>query len=107
MTQGLPQFRAEARRFARKYIDRNGLLALTAEAAKVSGLPRVKETAAMEKIIAISVNPDVKPGVAGSWGASGPYRCGRPALPLPPLFPSTTRYRLSQDIYCPGDGEKD
>ena len=53
MTQGLQQFMAGARKFALKYIDRNDLVALTEEAAKVSGIPYVMDSdaAEVEKIL--------------------------------------------------------
>ena len=53
MTQGLQQFMAGARKFALKYVDRNDLVALTEEAAKVSGIPYIMDSDAdeVEKIL--------------------------------------------------------
>ena len=48
MTQGLQQFMAGARKFALKYLHRNDLLALTREAAAVSGIPYVMDADAAE-----------------------------------------------------------
>jgi glutamate synthase domain-containing protein 2 len=44
MKQGLQQLMAGARKFALKYIDRNDLVALTRDAADVSGIPYVMES---------------------------------------------------------------
>lgn len=44
LRQGLQQLMAGARKFALKYIDRNDLVALTREAADVSGIPYVMES---------------------------------------------------------------
>ena len=44
LRQGLQQFMAGARKFALQYIDRNDLVALTREAANVSGIPYVMES---------------------------------------------------------------
>ena len=49
MKQGLQQLMAGARKFALQYIDRNDLMALTREAADVSGIPHVME-ADMEEV---------------------------------------------------------
>lgn len=53
MTQGLQQFMAGARKFALKYISRDDLVALTEEAAMVSGIPYVMDADAeeVEKIL--------------------------------------------------------
>jgi len=53
MTQGLQQFMAGARKFALKYISRDDLVALTEEAAKISGIPYVMDADAdeVEKIL--------------------------------------------------------
>jgi len=53
MTQGLQQFMAGARKFALKHISRDDLMALTEEAAKVSGIPYVMDSDAdeVEKIL--------------------------------------------------------
>ncbi len=48
MTQGLQQFMAGARKFALKYISRDDLMALTEEAAIVSGIPYVMDADADE-----------------------------------------------------------
>lgn len=48
LKQGLQQFMAGARKFALKYIDRNDLMALTREAADVSGITYVMEADAKE-----------------------------------------------------------
>jgi glutamate synthase domain-containing protein 2 len=44
LRQGLQQFMAGARKFSLQYIDRNDLVALTREAAEVSGIPYVMES---------------------------------------------------------------
>ena len=44
LRQGLQQFMAGARKFALQYIDRNDLIALTRDAADVSGIPYVMES---------------------------------------------------------------
>jgi len=44
LRQGLQQFMAGARKFALRYIDRNDLVALTKDAADVSGVPYVMES---------------------------------------------------------------
>jgi glutamate synthase domain-containing protein 2 len=44
LRQGLQQFMAGARKFALQYIDRNDLVALTRDAADVSGIPYVMES---------------------------------------------------------------
>jgi glutamate synthase domain-containing protein 2 len=44
LKQGLQQLMAGARKFAIKYIDRNDLVALTREAAEVSGIPYVMDS---------------------------------------------------------------
>jgi hypothetical protein len=44
MKQGLQQLMAGARKFALKYIDRNDLIALTRDAAEISGIPFVMES---------------------------------------------------------------
>ena len=44
MRQGLQQFMAGARKFALQYIDRNDLVALTRDAADISGIPYVMES---------------------------------------------------------------
>jgi hypothetical protein len=44
LRQGLQQLMAGARKFALEYIDRNDLVALTREAADVSGIPYVMES---------------------------------------------------------------
>ncbi|MBW2108778.1 MAG: FMN-binding glutamate synthase family protein [Deltaproteobacteria bacterium] len=44
MRQGLQQFMAGERKFALKYIDRNDLVALTREAAEISGIPYVMDS---------------------------------------------------------------
>ncbi|MBM4273096.1 MAG: FMN-binding glutamate synthase family protein [Deltaproteobacteria bacterium] len=53
MTQGLQQFLAGARKFSLKYLSRDDLVALTEEAARVSGLPYIMDAdaAAVEKIL--------------------------------------------------------
>jgi len=43
LTTGLQQLMAGARKFALRYVDRNDLMALTREAAEVSGIPYVME----------------------------------------------------------------
>jgi glutamate synthase domain-containing protein 2 len=43
LRQGLQQLMAGARKFALKYIDRNDLVALTREAAEISGIPYVMD----------------------------------------------------------------
>jgi hypothetical protein len=48
LTQGLQQFMAGARKFALRYISRDDLVALTEEAAMVSGIPYVMDTDADE-----------------------------------------------------------
>jgi glutamate synthase domain-containing protein 2 len=48
MKQGLQQLMAGARKFALQYIDRDDLIALTREAADVSGIPYVMEADAKE-----------------------------------------------------------
>jgi glutamate synthase domain-containing protein 2 len=48
MTQGLQQFMAGSRKFALKYLDRSDLMALTREAAEVSGIPYVMDADAKE-----------------------------------------------------------
>jgi glutamate synthase domain-containing protein 2 len=48
MKQGLQQLMAGARKFALQYIDRNDLVALTRDAADVSGIPYVMESDAKE-----------------------------------------------------------
>ncbi|MDP2992127.1 MAG: glutamate synthase-related protein, partial [Deltaproteobacteria bacterium] len=48
LKQGLQQFMAGARKFALKYIDRNDLVALTRDAAEVSGISYVMESDAAE-----------------------------------------------------------
>jgi hypothetical protein len=48
MTQGLQQFMAGSRKFALKYLDRSDLMALTREAADVSGIPYVMDADANE-----------------------------------------------------------
>jgi glutamate synthase domain-containing protein 2 len=48
MTQGLQQFMAGARKFALQYITRDDLMALTEEAAMVSGIPYVMDADADE-----------------------------------------------------------
>jgi hypothetical protein len=48
MTQGLQQFMAGARKFALKYIERSDLMALTEEAAKISGIPYLMDADAKE-----------------------------------------------------------
>jgi len=44
LRQGLQQLMAGARKFSLQYIDRNDLVALTREAADVSGIPYVMES---------------------------------------------------------------
>ncbi len=44
LKQGLQQLMAGARKFALQYIDRNDLVALTREAAEVSGIPYVMDS---------------------------------------------------------------
>jgi hypothetical protein len=44
LRQGLQQLMAGARKFALPYIDRNDLVALTREAAEISGIPYVMES---------------------------------------------------------------
>lgn len=44
MKQGLQQFMAGSRKFALKYIERNDLVALTRDAADVSGIPYVMDS---------------------------------------------------------------
>ena len=44
LRQGLQQLMAGARKFALQYIDRNDLVALTREAAEISGIPYVMES---------------------------------------------------------------
>jgi len=44
LKQGLQQLMAGARKFALRYIDRNDLVALTREAAEVSGIPYVMDS---------------------------------------------------------------
>jgi glutamate synthase domain-containing protein 2 len=44
LRQGLQQFMAGERKFALKYIERNDLVALTREAAEISGIPYVMES---------------------------------------------------------------
>jgi hypothetical protein len=44
LSQGLQQFMAGARKFALRYIERNDLVALTKDAADVSGIPYVMES---------------------------------------------------------------
>lgn len=53
LRQGLQQLMAGARKFALKYIDRNDLVALTREAADISGIPYVMDSDAeeIEKIL--------------------------------------------------------
>jgi hypothetical protein len=53
LTQGLQQFMAGARKFALKYISRNDLMALTKEAAQISGIPYVidSDTEEIERIL--------------------------------------------------------
>jgi hypothetical protein len=53
MTQGLQQFMAGARKFALKHISRDDLVALTPEAAQISGIPYVMDSdaAEVEKIL--------------------------------------------------------
>ena len=53
MTQGLQQFMAGARKFALKHITRDDLVALTEEAARISGIPFVMDAdaAEVEKIL--------------------------------------------------------
>ncbi len=53
LKQGMQQLMAGARKFALKYIDRNDLVALTREAAEVSGIPYVMDSdrAEVERII--------------------------------------------------------
>jgi glutamate synthase domain-containing protein 2 len=53
MKQGLQQFMAGARKFALQYIDRNDLIALTRDAAEISGIAYVMESDAeeVEKIL--------------------------------------------------------
>ena len=53
LKQGMQQLMAGARKFALKYIDRNDLVALTREAAEISGIPYVMESdrAEVERII--------------------------------------------------------
>ena len=53
MTQGLQQFMAGSRKFALQYIDRGDLVALTEEAARISGIPYVMDADAdeVEKIL--------------------------------------------------------
>jgi hypothetical protein len=53
LTQGLQQFMAGTRKFALKYIDRNDLVALTEEAAKISGISYIMDAdaAEVEKIL--------------------------------------------------------
>jgi len=53
LTQGLQQFMAGTRKFALKYIDRNDLMAITPEAAKISGIPYIMDADAeeVEKIL--------------------------------------------------------
>jgi len=48
LKQGLQQFMAGARKFALRYIDRNDLMALTKEAAEVSGISHVMDADAEE-----------------------------------------------------------
>lgn len=48
LKQGLQQLMAGARKFALKYIDRDDLMALTREAADVSGIPYVMDADANE-----------------------------------------------------------
>ena len=53
MTQGLQQFMAGARKFALNYISRDDLVALTEDAAKISGIPYIMDAdaAEVEKIL--------------------------------------------------------
>jgi glutamate synthase domain-containing protein 2 len=44
LKQGLQQLMAGARKFALKYIDRNDLVALTREAAEISGIPYIMDS---------------------------------------------------------------
>jgi len=44
LRQGLQQLMAGARKFALKHIDRNDLVALTRDAAEVSGIPYIMES---------------------------------------------------------------
>jgi len=48
MTQGLQQFMAGSRKFALKYIDRGDLMALSREAAEISGIPYIMDADAKE-----------------------------------------------------------
>ncbi|MDI6754304.1 MAG: glutamate synthase-related protein [Thermodesulfobacteriota bacterium] len=63
LNAGLQQFMAGARKFALKYITRDDLVALTREAADVSGIPYVMEAdkEEVEKILHVSSVPSVKP----------------------------------------------
>jgi glutamate synthase domain-containing protein 2 len=48
LRQGLQQFMAGARKFALKHIDRNDIVALTRDAAEISGIPYVMDSDAIE-----------------------------------------------------------
>jgi glutamate synthase domain-containing protein 2 len=48
LRQGLQQFMASARKFALKHIDRNDIVALTRDAAEISGIPYVMDSDALE-----------------------------------------------------------
>jgi len=48
LRQGLQQFMAGARKFALKHIDRNDIVALTRDAAEISGIPYVMDSDAVE-----------------------------------------------------------
>ncbi|MBM4330099.1 MAG: FMN-binding glutamate synthase family protein [Deltaproteobacteria bacterium] len=63
LNAGLQQFMAGARKFALKYITRDDVVALTREAADVSGIPHVMEAdkEEVEKILHVSSVPSVKP----------------------------------------------
>jgi len=61
LTAGLQQLMAGARKFALKYITRDDLLALTREAADVSGIPYVMEADKEEAVRILRGSPRVHP----------------------------------------------
>lgn len=67
MTQGLQQFMAGARKFSLEHISRDDLVALTEDAAKISGIPYVMDSDAREVEKILGYNR------AASLSALGPY----------------------------------
>ena len=61
MTQGLQQFMAGARKFGLEHISRDDLVALTEDAAKISGIPYVMDSDAAEvaKILGYNRTPSL------------------------------------------------